>query len=516
MFVKRSLIALSIGIALTACGGSGGTTTPTPAPSPSSIPTPITPSAPTPLISEEGGVLVGQAVHVASASTAKAVAVLSPDKNAIVVLGSQGDMLEVTLTEDSSGNISQQGMIYLGQAPQGAVVQVTGSLNSDVYTLEINQGGIKLYDITVSMDDAMSNMEPAINGYYELDSAVFESAGLVVEDGIIDGNDTAYCSYAGKYIPVSSNVFEVNINVSSIAPYNCNLQGDYSGLASLLSSDASVTGGQELLLAVHNGQNGLVRPMAKASDEPKFAGFPAGLYYQNSSTEFKDISFAVSHDGIMRGVVVNKLFAGYFDAQPDYMGKGYVVYDDNVLYYDKSSWHTVKGYLALSDLEWDRGSVESSSEVTEQTLGDFVEIEMGVIEEPTYVGHTSMAIVKKTRDDFPVQFSSLVGNYVVEGGANINLTIATDGSISGIHHGCDITGQISERTDTPVQEFAISFTRVNCPAVNSFSLDGRYEGFGFASYFEEDGHYKLDLFMSGRYALGQMTNLMSLNSLSKQ
>ncbi|MFT5677145.1 MAG: hypothetical protein ACI808_003097, partial [Paraglaciecola sp.] len=137
MFVKRSLIALSIGIALTACGGSGGTTTPTPAPSPSSIPTPITPSAPTPLISEEGGVLVGQAVHVASASTAKAVAVLSPDKNAIVVLGSQGDMLEVTLTEDSSGNISQQGMIYLGQAPQGAVVQVTGSLNSDVYTLEI-------------------------------------------------------------------------------------------------------------------------------------------------------------------------------------------------------------------------------------------------------------------------------------------------------------------------------------------------------------------------------------------
>lgn len=514
MFMKPFLLVILTSIALAACGGSGDTsptattTTPTSNPPPVPTPTPAPPSI--------EGIFFGQAVIADDGSTAKVLSVVSADMDALIVVGDYGAMLKVNLTVDANGNISQEGLSYWDDGVVAKTVEVAGTGSSEGYTLEILEEGIKQFDVTLLKNDTISNLQPVVNGYYELDAEKFEKTGLVINDGNIEGNDTAHCKYTGSYIPVASNVLAVNIMVTSIEPLSCALQGDYEGLATTLTDDASLTGEPELWVAVHNSEYAIVRPLSKASDEPEFIRFPAGLYYQDSTSEFEDISFAVSHDGQMRGAMFNKQFAGFFNAVPNYMGKGYAVYDDQVLFYDKSAWHTVKGNFSISDSDWERIFAQPQAEIAERSFGDFADIIIGVSDEPKYTGTTSMAITKKIRDDFPIQFSDLVGRYVVEGGPNIDLTIQTDGTFSGKHHGCEVTGQITERTDTPAQEFAVTFTRANCPGSNNFSLDGRYEGFGFASNFADEGFYKLDLFLSGFTSKGQTTNLITLSSLAKQ
>lgn len=512
MFIKRSLLAISVSLVLAGCGGSGGSApaaaTPTPTPSPTPAPTPA------PVTTSVDGVFSGKANLDEAGTTADVVGVVSSDMSATLMIGNMGALLKVSLTTDGDGNVEAEGMSY-SESGDGAVVIVSGKQVEGEFSLEVAKDGQKQYDFTLAKDDVISNYQPVVDGYYELDTEGYEKAAVVLSDGTIEGNDTGHCKYSGSYQVADNNVLDISLTVSSIEPEFCSLQGEYQGLATALSAEMSDNGKAQLLFAVDDQEQAIVRPLAKASDEAEFVRFPPGLYYQDSATEFEDLSFAVSHDGEVRGAIVNKLFGGYFNATPDYMGKGFSLYDSYVLYYERSVWHTTAGNLLITDNNWERLFEKSDEELAQREQGDFVDIVINVTDDPVYTGNTSMAVSMQKRESFPIQFTELVGRYVVEG-ANIDLSISADGTISGTHHGCGMTGEISERTDTAAQEFTVTFTRTECPGSNSFSLDGDYEGFGLATNYPDEGYSELNLFMSGQTSLGQVTNLLSLNSLTKQ
>ncbi|WP_156896347.1 hypothetical protein [Aestuariibacter salexigens] len=510
MNATRSALALSIACLLSACGGSDDAPTasvsvPTPAPTPSPTPTP------TPSSSDKDGVFTGSASETSSTAALDTTAVIAPDGNAVIIVGAGQAVFKVDLQAGENGTIDIEGVRF----SDNQTVTVSGTTDGQSYELDINNDGELLYELMLSKDAQNSDNSSSLTGYYTLSDSEFTSAAVVLEDGMLKGNDALYCQYSGTYSGLATNVVSVDVEISDLAPLSCPNKGSYQGLASLLNADAGVMGSNELLLALYNDQGGFIRPVIKSSEDPVVPGLPAGLYSQTGSPDYEDISFAVSHDGQMTGAITNKLLSGYFNATPVYTGAGYVFYDDFMRYFNKSSYLINQGYLLIADSDWQQLFVQSDSQATDAIQSSSADVVLGLTDFDTYRYETTMAMYKHSTADYPIQFSQLAGRYVPENG-DIDVTVNADGSFSGTHHSCNVEGIISERSDTPVQEFSIEFTRSECPGSNNFSKDGPYQGFGFASNNADDGSWELSLFTSGFTDVGKITNLLTFKSSDKQ
>lgn len=510
---KHNLIAVAVSLILSGCGGSSSSTPtnnalPTPAPTPAPTPTPTTGSS-------TQGVMLGQVSTPDSDATSHLVGMLATDSNSIFILDGIGSITMSLPSEDSS-EINSTGTLFRTNSNTKEEISVSGSISDGEYNLEVSKGQDVIYTLVGNKDETVSNSQPVLEGYYELSMEGTANTAVIISNGKISGNDTDNCHYDGDISTISNNIYSVNLTVSDVTPYHCNYQGDYTGLATYLPQENALTGGDELVLAVHNDRYARVRPITRQSNEPEFVKLPPGVYQTDPVGADEGVSFGVSHDGTVIGFMYNNHFGGYFDATPKYMGKGYVIHDSNIRLYDRSAWVIVMGSFALSDSDWQRTFEQIQEASSDNSPSDGASTLIQVVEPLERTYQHDLNIIKRGDDNVQVQLSEIAGRYQPEGIDSINITISADGGISGVHHNCDITGQMTERSDTASQEFRVTMTRSNCQGANSYSLDGEYEGFALIPYFSETDHYEISLFFNGIAEEGPITNAMTISSQIKQ
>jgi hypothetical protein len=310
MKTAKTLLALSVIFALSACGGGGGSSSAVDT-------TPVTPpatSTPPPVSSSGNEVILSGSAEIASESGSTAtLGLVGSDMDTIIVAQDRNLLLKVNLAADSSGNISAEGELYSGTQTAAEAVQVTGSATGDNYSLTVSGDNVADMTIALSTDNTLSDSQPAHSGYYELEAEEVYSTALVLSDGELTGNDTDQCQYSGSYQSLTDNLLQVSVEINNIDPFICPSAGEYTGLATSLADTGD---DQAFLLALHNDRRAIVNALPKLSDELSFTGLKPGLYVQQENDDEYVVNFGVSHDGTLRGFVVNKLFGGHFNAQP--------------------------------------------------------------------------------------------------------------------------------------------------------------------------------------------------------
>lgn len=510
-FICRSLAIIVTASLMTACGGSSSdsmTATSTPPTDNSSTPPPTNSTG----SSETDGIFIGRASNDQS-SESTITGIIAPDSTSALWFEEWNTSLNTQLSLGADNAIEATGTLFYSNGSK-VTVSITGTYNEEAFQLQISDSDALSWSVELERSAVLSQMRPTLDGYYESDSNDGEAInkGLVLSENSIQWNDSNFCQYTGSVQPLSDNVFSVDVVASSLKPYLCSKQGEFSGLAAIVS-EGSDSEASDLLISFQNAQHSIVTKISKASDEPEFIGLEPGIYRQFSDDETKDLSFGVSHDGQVLGFIFNNHYVGYFAADPNYLGKSYLIHDENVRLYNRSEWTIEGGNVTLYDASWSRIFGQDSAE--SYSDADMVTSTIASSEDSDRSYSFDLSLARKIEQGAPVQFSSLVGTYSREG-ANTELTIHQDGRLSGIHHGCDITGTMSERSDTAAQELSITLTRSNCPEANSFSLDGEYQGFGFVPVFQDGQTFEVMMFLRGVTDAGLVNNVSVLRSLEKQ
>lgn len=493
---------------LIACGGSGsGGDVSVAPPSPTVTPPPPT-TAPI-NTSASDGVFTGEKTN-SDNQTSQATALISPDKHANIISESESTSIVTVLNPDQNGDIETEGTLYSATAGPKSV-SINGHFEDTEYTLEISQNNQLLSQVVLVKNADDSNAEPVLNGYYELLESNNSSIALIIKDGQLEANNDDNCHVNGDITILSDNVYAIEAEISDVAPFLCTNAGDFDGLASVINT----TNDPALLFSLQSHQKSLALRVPKISETPKFAALTPGIYESRIPSEGEAITLAVSIDGDIRGSVANNHFAGYFDAQSNFMGGQYVIHGDNVRIYNRSQWVIQPGFITIVDRDWQRLFEQPSSLSSEKSETDDIVASIGTYGDDGRSYQIDFALHKKLEIGSATPFNELIGHYVHEG-SGTDLVIDSAGQISGKQHHCDVTGTLSEVFDGDIQELRLELNRENCPDANSFSKDGEYNGFGFNSVFTEEGYSSMSFFLTGLSVEGPITQIISLSSNDKQ